>query len=181
MSNILEDLMKEFSNKKGGMFTVGESDKNLGASLKSTLSRLQEIKKDLNEMNKELNDDGPCFCKDCLTFETFEDLLQDYKGKIDYTSFSVGGKVFKVKYWSNGVLNHIAVRPVEVIEKQELQDLKDQELQDLRDQKIKLTDLVRDYTEAGEFISAQRTITDLLEVSNRVIIMENSNNSFNNN
>lgn len=173
MSNILEDLMKEFSNKKGGMFTVGKDYKNLGDALKSTLSKLQEIKKSLSEMREDLDDDEPCFCKDCLTFETFEDLLKDHKGKIDYTSFSVGGKVFKVKYWTNGVLNHIVVRSVEVIEEQKLQNL--------RDQKIKLTDLVKDYTEAGEFILAQKTITDLLEVSNKIIIMENSDNSFNNN
>ena len=173
MSNILEDLMKEFSNKKGGMFTVGKDDKNLGDALKSTLSKLQELKKSLSEMKEDLDNDEPCFCKDCLTFETFEDLLQEHKGKIDYASFSVGGKEFKVKYWTNGVLNHIAVKPVEVIEKQELQDLKDQ--------KIKLTDLVKDYTQAGEFILAQKTITDLLEVSNKIIIMENSNKNVNNN
>ena len=173
MSNVLEDLIAELTNKKGGMIMPDLEEKNLPKSLLAVLGKMKTIREELESLNKqeeqEEQEEKPCLCKECLNFENFEEVFKNQKGKIDYTEFIVGGKEFKVKYWTDGVLNHISVRPVEII--------KDKKLQDLINEKTRLTNLVKSYTEAGEFILAQKTITDLLVVSNKIVIIENSNNT----
>ena len=174
MSNVLEDLIAELTNKKGGMIMPGSKEKNLPESLLSALGKMKTIKEELESLHKqEEQEQEPCLCKECLNFETFEEVLKNQKGDIEYTEFTVGGKKFKVKYWGNGKMSHISIRPAEVV--------KSQELQDLINEKIRLTNLVKSYTEAGEFIFAQKTITDLLVVSNKIVIMENSSKTEQNN
>lgn len=87
---------------------------------------LQELKKEMQEaLNKVKNNvkDESCICKDCLTFEKFEEILQHQGGTFDKTRFTIGGKEFQAKYWSNGVLNHIAVQPLDLQINNKIADL----------------------------------------------------------
>lgn len=65
-----------------------------------------------------------CFCPDCFTFDTFEEMLAHEGAIFDYNQVKLDGKVFNVKYYKGKFGQHIMLtedQPVKSTSVSELQ------------------------------------------------------------
>lgn len=71
--------------------------------------------------------DETCFCPECFNFNTFEEILGSKEGNFDYSSVTLGGREFNIKYWTNGNKEYIMINPkkLEVNEKLTLDQLQE--------------------------------------------------------
>lgn len=137
-----QEAMKEIFNK-------------ILAKAKENIAEREKAQADSQNQNKESLED--CYCSECLNYKTFEQVLGKKNGKFDYNELSIGGRIFDVKFWTDGNQEHLVMEPREEHEEKETLESRLENLNKLLNEAIANKD----------FAVAQLILNDIFKLKNQ--------------